>query len=48
MLEEARKLMNKAIEEYGINDEATLACSILVDKILNKENGGVKCKAKQM
>ena len=42
MLEKARSLMIEAIEEYGLNDEATLACSILVDKILNKE--GEKCE----
>ena len=41
MLEEARSLMIKAIEEYGLNDEATLACSILVDEILNKEGEDV-------
>lgn len=44
MLEEARSLMIKAIEEYGLNDEATLACSILVDKILNKEGENVSSR----
>lgn len=37
MLEEARELMIKFIEIYGFNDEVTIASSVLVDKILNKE-----------
>ena len=37
MLEEARELMIKLINEYGFNDEITIASSVLVDKILNKE-----------
>ena len=37
MLEEARELMIKFIEAYGFNDEVTIASSVLVDKILNKE-----------
>lgn len=37
MLEEARELMIKFIERYGFNDEITIASSVLVDKILNKE-----------
>ena len=37
MLEEARELMIKFIETYGFNDEVTIASSVLVDKILNKE-----------
>ena len=37
MLEEARELMIKFIEVYGFNDEVTIASSVLVDKILNKE-----------
>ena len=37
MLEEARELMMKFIEVYGFNDEVTIASSVLVDKILNKE-----------
>ena len=37
MLEEARELMIKFIEMYGFNDEITVASSVLVDKILNKE-----------
>ena len=44
MLEEARSLMIKAIEEYGLNDETTLACSVLVDKILNKEGEDVSSR----
>ena len=36
-LEEARELMIKFIEKYGFNDEITIASSVLVDKILNKE-----------
>lgn len=43
MLEEARELMIKFIEAYGFNDEITIASSVLVDKILNKE-GDIKCK----
>ena len=39
MLEEARELMIKFIEKYGFNDEVTIASSVLVDKILNKERG---------
>ena len=39
MLEEARELMIKFIEVYGFNDEITIASSVLVDKILNKEGG---------
>ena len=39
MLEEARELMIKFIEVYGFNDEVTIASSVLVDKILNKEGG---------
>ena len=42
MLEEARSLMNEVIEKYGLNDEVTLASSVLVDKILNKE--GAECE----
>ena len=42
MLEEARELMIKFIEKYGFNDEITIASSVLVDKILNKE-GEKKC-----
>ena len=37
MLEEAREIMAKTIELYGLNDEITIASSVLVDKILNKE-----------
>lgn len=44
MLEEARELMIKFIEKYGFNDEVTIASSVLVDKILNKE-GEKKCQA---
>ena len=40
MLEEARELMIKFIEKYGFNDEITIASSVLVDKILNKEGAG--------
>ena len=40
MLEEARELMIKFIETYGFNDEITIASSVLVDKILNKEGEG--------
>ena len=44
MLEEARELMMKFIEAYGFNDEVTIASSVLVDKILNKEGeNGNKC-----
>ena len=44
MLEEARELMIKLIEIYGFNDEVTIASSVLVDKILNKEGEkNVKC-----
>lgn len=44
MLEEARELMMKFIEAYGFNDEVTIASSVLVDKILNKEGEkNVKC-----
>ena len=44
MLEEARELMIKFIEKYGFNDEITIASSVLVDKILNKEGEkNVKC-----
>lgn len=44
MLEEARELMIKFIEVYGFNDEVTIASSVLVDKILNKEGEkNVKC-----
>ena len=43
MLEEARELMIKFIETYGFNDEVTIASSVLVDKILNKE-GEKKCQ----
>ena len=43
MLEEARELMIKFIEVYGFNDEVTIASSVLVDKILNKE-GEKKCQ----
>ena len=42
MLEEARELMVKSIELYGFNDEVTIASSVLVDKILNKE--GAECE----
>ena len=42
-LEEARELMIKFIEVYGFNDEVTIASSVLVDKILNKE-GEKKCQ----
>ena len=42
MLEEARELMIKFIETYGFNDEVTIASSVLVDKILNKE--GAECE----
>ena len=42
MLEEARELMIKFIEKYGFNDEITIASSVLVDKILNKE--GAECE----
>ena len=45
MLEEARGLMNKFIELYGFNDEVTIASSVLVDKILNKEGQNVKSQA---
>ena len=41
MLEEARELMIKFIELYGFNDEVTIASSVLVDKILNKEGENV-------
>ena len=43
MLEVARDLMIKFIEVYGFNDEVTIASSVLVDKILNKE-GEKKCQ----
>ena len=44
ILEEARELMIKFIEVYGFNDEVTIASSVLVDKILNKEGEkNVKC-----
>ena len=43
MLEEARELMIKFIEAYGFSDEITIASSVLVDKILNKE-GEKKCQ----
>lgn len=43
MLEEARELMIKLITMYGVNDEVTIASSVLVDKILNKE-GEKKCQ----
>ena len=43
MLEEARELMIKLINEYGFNDEITIASSVLVHKTLNKE-GEIKCK----
>lgn len=44
MLEEARELMIKLIGIYGFNDEVTIASSVLVDKILNKEGEkNVKC-----
>ena len=42
MLEEARELMIKFIEKYRFNDEITIASSVLVDKILNKE--GAECE----
>ena len=42
MLKEARELMIKFIEKYGFNDEVTIASSVLVDKILNKE--GAECE----
>ena len=42
MLEEAKGLMNKFIDLYGLNDEVTIASSVLVDKILNKE--GAECE----
>ena len=45
MLEEARELMIKFIERYGFNDEITIASSVLVDKILNKEREK-KCTGK--
>ena len=45
MLEEASGLMNKFIELYGFNDEVTIASSVLVDKILNKEGQNVKSQA---
>ena len=37
MLEEARELMIKFIEKYGFIDEITMASSVLLYKILNKE-----------
>ena len=43
MQEEARELMIKFIETYWFNDEVTIAYSVLVDKILNKE-GEKKCQ----
>ena len=44
MLEEARELLIKFIEIYGFNYEITIASSVLVDKILNKEGEkNVKC-----
>ena len=42
MLEKAKELMIKSIEKYGFNDEITIAPSVLVDKILNKE--GKECE----
>lgn len=43
MLEKARELMIEFIEKYGLNNDMTLASSVLVDKILNEERENNEC-----